>query len=142
MATSKSKAQLQQTVFQDNQLPGSITASDMRDFVESVPDWIVSSGGWEFLYDNTNTINLLVDTPTKITLTSNPAVEQRYPDGFVGAWDKVNNRLKPALSNGAGIIRLSFQGVFTGGQPPHLDLFLDSGRVFILVAQHHTMIYI
>ena len=125
MATPKTKTQLLDTVFQDSQLPGSITASDMRDLVESIP--YLQPLGWEFLYDNTTTINLLADTPTKIVMTPNASLESRYPSDFVGAWDKVNNRLKPALLNGAGIIRLSFQGVYTGGTAPHYDLFLDSG---------------
>ena len=129
MATAKSKDSLQQTVFQDSQLPGSITASDMRDFVESVPAWMLAGGGWEFVYDTTSTLNINADTDTILTLDPDPAQTIRFPATFPDIWDDVNNKLIPPNLNDAGIVRLSFRGQYTGGTVPHIDIHLDVGTV-------------
>jgi len=128
----KTKADLLTNYFQDGQANNSITASDMRDSIESTSNWIRNSGGWEFLFDvdypnNATPLTAPNGVPTKITITSNPGEELRYPPGFPGAWDDDNNKLKPALLNGFGIIRLSMVGQYSGGTAPHFELQLDVG---------------
>ena len=128
---AKIKTDLLGTYFQDGQGNNSITAQDMRHFIESTANWARNSGGWEFLFDSVYTsgapLTLLDGVPAKLTITSNPGEELRYPPGFPGAWDDPNNRLHPALLNGFGIIRISFEGVFVGGTAPHIDFNLDVG---------------
>ena len=128
MPTSKSKVQLQDTVFQDSQLPGSITASDMRDFVESVPAWMLAAGGWEFVYDTTTTFTATADTNLVLPLVPDVTQTARYPSNFQ-TWDSANNKILPPNLNDAGMIRLSFQAEYTGGQVPHIDVHLDVGTV-------------
>jgi hypothetical protein len=99
----------------------------MRDFVESVPNWIVQSGGFEFVYDTTTSITLTNGVATKFIMTPNGAETVKYPGAFAGIWDDTNDKLFPALLNGAGIIRISFRGTYASGQPPHFDVFLDAG---------------
>ncbi len=127
MATAKSKDSLQQTVFQDSQLPGSITASDMRDFVESVPAWMLAGGGWEFVYDTTTTFAATADTNLVLPLVPDVTQTARFPSTFQ-IWDSVNNKVLPPNLNDAGILRLSFQAEYTGSQP-HIDIHLDVGTV-------------
>ena len=129
--TPKTKADLLTNYFQEGQANNAITTQDMRDYVESTANWVRNAGGWEFLFDNDYTsgspLTLSDGVATKLTINSNPGEELRYPPGFPGAWDDINNRLAPALLNGFGIIRISFTAVYVGGTAPHLDFKLDVG---------------
>ena len=126
--TSRTEADLTNNIFPDNQAAGSITAQDIRDLVVSVPEWIITTGGWEFTFDDgTGDTTLLDGVAQQLTINSNPGEELRYPPNFAGIWDGVDNKLHTALLNGAGLLRLSMIGTFTGGTAPHLDLKLDVG---------------
>jgi len=126
--TKRTESDLKNNIFPDIQAAGSIAAQDIRDFVTSVPDWIATSGGWEFVFDDGTGATTLADgVPQQLTINSNPAEELRYPPGFAGIWDQANDRLFPPFLNGAGVLRLSMFGEFTGGTAPHLDLKLDVG---------------
>ena len=125
---------LRNNIFPDNQAPGSITAQDMRDFVASIPQWMQDTAGWEFVFDTTTTLGPLADeTPTIVSISPNVSETLKYPDAFQ-IWDSANNKILPPSLNSFGIIRLSFTGIYTGGQPPHLDLWLDVGATPLSLA--------
>jgi len=132
--TVRTEADLLANSFQDGQANNSITAQDMRDFVVSIPQWIENGGGWEFVFDTTTTLGPLADeTPTVVPISPNVGETLRYPDAFQ-IWDSGNNKILPPSLNSFGIIRLSFTGIYTGGQPPHLDLWLDVGATPLSLA--------
>ena len=103
-------------VFQDGQPANSIRASDIRDVVESLPFYDQYSKGWEFLYDSTYTSASPLSIPAGVaTQLPNDGLRAnlRHPSDFAGAWDTTDNKLKPALLNGFGVIRLSFTAYST-----------------------------
>jgi len=101
MATEKTLADLLNITFRDNQADGSITASDMRDLIASVP--YLTALGWEFRYDSQYTQG------SPLTLT-----------------DGVNTDIA-GFTNGFGIVRFSLLGTYIGGTIPHLDFSIDVG---------------
>jgi hypothetical protein len=110
MATVRTESYLQNNVFQDGQPEGSITAADMRDFVESAK--YLSALGWHFLYDSDYATSgaartILDGQRTQLTISPNPSEDLRYPPDFPDCWDPITDRLQPFSLNGFGIIRLS-----------------------------------
>ena len=130
MATPKTESELLNNVFQDNQADGSITASDMRDFVASTR--YLSPLGWEFRYDSQYTqgspLTLTDGVNTGVTFTDNPGEDLRYPSTFPELWNQGTQRLDIAgFTNGFGIVRFSLLGTYIGGTIPHLDFSIDVG---------------
>lgn len=130
MATPRTESYLLNSVFQDNQADGSISASDMRDFVASAR--YLQPLGWEFRFDGQYTqgspMTLADGVPQKITFTSNPGEDLRYPSTFPEIWNSVDQKLDiSTFLNGFGVVRLSFRGDYASGQAPHIDFFIDAG---------------
>lgn len=131
MATEKTLADLLNITFRDNQADGSITASDMRDLIASVP--YLTALGWEFRFDGQFTagspMTLADGVPQKITFTAQPGQDMRYPSTFPEIWDNANQKISiPTFLNGFGIIRLAFRANYAGGgQVPYINLTIDIG---------------
>lgn len=127
--TIRTQQDLLTNVFQDGQPANSITASDMRDLVESTP--YLGGQGWQFYYDDQYTQG----APRHITAGSHAQITINggqetlgHPPGMPAFWNTTTNKLIPSGLNNFGIVRLAFAGYYTGGGSQSLfDVHLDVG---------------
>ena len=128
--TIRTQQDLLDNLFRDGQPANSISAQDVRDLIVSAPHLAEEVYGWEFVYDNTYTKDsrLTIGTGGWTQLTNDGArANLRYPSDFPGAWDTTNNKLKPAVLNGFGIIRLSFTALPQAANDQHFDIQIVTG---------------
>ncbi len=132
--TIRTELDLLDNLFQDGQPANSISAQDVRDLVVSAR--YLQPLGWEFRFDSQYGASgspggprtLLDGIPNKVTFTSFPGEDLRYPSTFPEIWDDTDQKLDIAsFSQGFGIIRLSFFGSYVGGTVPHIDFQVDVG---------------
>ena len=126
--TVRTKEELDE-IFKDGQPANSITAEDIRDFVDSSPNLLEEVYGWEFLYDDeyTQAAPLAVGTTWERVTNNGNRADLRYPSTFPGAWDTDRDVLKPAVLNGFGIIRLSFTAYANSGSNNYFEVEVDTG---------------